>query len=369
MKGSIRIRNNKYSYYFKYKDEYGKWKSKEKSGFATKKEAESALRKAITAWEEMWIIEKSSKYTLGEYTEYWFENVAELKMRHKTLTLYRSVNKNHIAPHLSSVKLSDIKPDTLQRFFTDKQKTVGTSTVGAIRNVLNNVLVLAVKQKILNYNPMKSIELISTKQIIECRALNKEALELILKELEGTHWHVPFMIAIHTGVRRGEALGLVWEDIDFAKNTISINKQLQSVNTDLTLTHPKTEKSVREFQMTKILSDYLYALRLEQINTKIFYDKFYYKGEDFVCCHKDGYPIRPSILTCKARNLSKKINVNFCFHDLRHSHATMMLEADVNIKVLQERLGHSDIETTLNVYSHVTKRLEDQSLERFNAFF
>ena len=177
LKGSIRIRNEKYSYYFKYKDENGKWRTKEKGGFKTKKEAEKAMRKAITDFEENNFIEnvvKASDYTLSQYIDYWFENVGDLSLKYNTLLMYRKMHKLYIKGDLGELKLDKVTPNILQNFFTNLQKKYSKSTVNATRNLISNTLNLALKQGIIKRNSMKSIKLASSKKSKnEIRALNE----------------------------------------------------------------------------------------------------------------------------------------------------------------------------------------------------
>lgn len=367
MKGSVRIRNEKYSYYFKYKDTYGKWKTKEKGGFATKKEAESAMRKAIIEFEESNFVANKTKYTLEQYIDYWFENVGELKLRYKTLTLYQNVAKNHINPIIGHMILDRITPDILQQFYTKQDQNCKESVMNVINNVLRNTFNLAVKQTLLKTNPAKQIEYTVKKSKSKAKPIDKETLKLLFKRLENSKYFAPLTISFHTGMRRGEALGLVWDCVDFENNTITIKQQLQyQESKGLIIVDTKTGYSTRTIQMTEKLHDYLLELKANYEKNKAFYKEFYHSENDFVCCEENGKPIDPQALTHRFSDISKEMGIKVRFHDLRHTHATMLLIAGVNIKVVQERLGHSNIGITLDVYSHITKELEEASIDKFN---
>ena len=370
MKGGTRLRGEKYSYYFKYKDEFGKWRTKEKGGFDTKKAAESALRKAIVEFEESGQMIQNTNYTLEEYIDYWFKNVGELKLKYRSVESYAEVARNHIIPDLGFLKLDKLTPVLMQKFFTQKQKILSDSRINSIKNVLNNTLNLAVKQNIITQNPMKSIVLSSNVRTRkEIRALTLEDINLLESELIGTKYYTPFLLALYTGARRNEALGLTWDNVNFASNTISIKQQLQMQNKSLVLVEPKTRTSNRVLQMPQKLREALVEIKELQKQHRDYYGQHYLDEPDFVCCEEDGSPIPPTSITLKMNHLQRKLGVNFKFHDLRHTHAAMMLEANVNIKVLQERLGHSKIGTTLDVYGHVTKKLEDEAIKKFDNFF
>ena len=142
------------------------------------------------------------------------------------------------------------------------------------------------------------------------------------------------------------------KDIDFENNTLTINKALSKLNrSKLVLSEPKTASSNRTILMTRVLVDKLKEYKFIQENLKQQYGDYYYTKHDFVCCREDGRPINPDTLSTVIGRFSKEFGVNIKFHAVRHTHATNLLESDVNIKVIQSRLGHSNISTTLDIYS------------------
>lgn len=365
MKGGTRQRGEKWSYYFKYQDELGKWKTKEKGGFKSNKEANSALRKAIIEFEELGSIAQNQNYTLSEYIEYWYKNVAELELRYKTLKLYRCFIDNHLSPSLGHLQIKNATSVILQNFFSEKQKVLSKSSVNTMKNVLNGAFELAIKQKIILSNPLKNVHLKTTHRGDNVGFLTTDQLRLIENELIGKKYHLPFLIALHTGMRRGEILGLTWESVDLNTGKISIDKQLQKQDGEFKLVPLKTHSSVRAIKMTEYLKQELLINQAKQAKFKTILDKAYYDGPDFICCYDDGRPLIPDTLSATMFHTSKKTGIDFSFHDLRHTHATLLAEADVNVKLIQSRLGHGDITITLRTYSHVTKKLEEDSVIKF----
>ena len=371
MKGGVRERaKGKYSYYFKYKDEYGKWKTKEKGGFTSKKEAQSALRKAITEFEEEGFVANKTTYTLNQFIEYWFENVASIKLKPSTQRAYRSIINNHIINDIGHLKLDAVTPAILQKFFSEKTREHSDAIIVGIKKILNPTFKFALKQKLIKYNPMMSIEgIASSVKSPKKQFLSFEEIENTLKSISNTPYYLPARIAVNTGLRRGEILGLTWNDIDFDSQIIDVNKQLIYTHEGLILSATKTKTSNRKIRITATFAEELKIAKKEFYERKEYYAGNFYQECDFVCCHKDGAPLHPCAMTTFFNRTAKKLNIDFTFHGLRHAHASFLLEADVNIKVIQERLGHSGIQTTLDVYSHISESLESESITKLENYF
>lgn len=204
----------------------------------------------------------------------------------------------------------------------------------------------------------------------DLKVIPENELIEIEKAVQNTRYYIPYIIALHTGARRGEVLGLTWEDVDFENNRMSINKALQyQKNVGLVLVGTKTKSSVRDFKMTNRLKQELQDQYLKFQTSKDYYGNLYHQDHNFICCNEDGTPINPTRFSTFFIHLFKRLGYNYSFHDLRHTHATMLHEAGANLKVIQERLGHSDIRTTMNIYSHMTTKLEDEAVDKFNKKF
>ena len=297
MKGSVRKRGEKWSYYFTIGIVDGKRKIKEKGGFRTKKEAQTALREALTLFETEHFITKETTYTLSEFIEYWFDTVATTYLKYETLTLYRNVYKNHIVNEIGYVKINKITAIMLQDYFLKKQEQFNCNsnvgTVKVIKNILNNVYKLALKQNIIKINPMTQVEFKNKKETLkkDLKVIPENELKEIKKAIQNTRYYIPYIIALHTGARRGEILGLTWEDVDFENNRISINKALQyQKNVGLVLVGTKTKSSIRNFKMTNRLTQELKSHYLNFQTSKEYYGSLYHQEYNFICCNEDGTP-------------------------------------------------------------------------------
>ncbi|MDE5978260.1 MAG: site-specific integrase, partial [Turicibacter sp.] len=300
----------------------------------------------------------------------WYEDVASLNLSYNTLRSYKSIIKNHIQGEIGHLKLTSITPILMQKFLVDKSKYCGNTTLLHTKIILKSVLDFAVKQKLIKQNPINLIEGVGKrKKRIKDTFLTKEDITHILSEIKDTDYYLPALIAINTGMRRGEVLGLTWDDIDLDNHIIDVNKQLLTTRDGLIFSDLKTAKSKRRFLITHSFAETLKQFKCSQIKRKDDYEQHYYTEFDFVCCRKDGRPINPDCITTFFTNKSKNLDLPFSFHDFRHAHASLLLEADVNVKVIQERLGHSQISTTLDVYSHITHKLERDSITKFEKVF
>lgn len=370
MKGSVRKRGEKWSYYFTYKQD-GKYKKKEKGGFATKREAEAALREALHLYDKNNIVKQFNSYTLYDYIIYWLEGEATRVLKPKSIELYRAVTEQHIKYEIGYLKLTEINHISLYKFLTSKQESYSPSFIGSMKNVLNNAFNSAIRDGIIHFNPMNTIKLnakaYNTNRIQEKKALTKDEIDTLLEVAKGTRYYLPIVISLQMGLRRSEVLGLTWDNIDFKKKTLTVNKILTDSKDGLVLSSPKTESSVRIIKMTTDVIEVLKIYKAHQKEMKQIYGDYYYTEADFVYCRDNGTPISPNnSFTSSFRHFVKQhVPFSVRFHDLRHTHATLMLEAGVNPKTIQERLGHANINTTLNIYSHVTKEMEDDSVDKF----
>lgn len=313
--------------------------------------------------------------TLGEFLQSWLNTVVALPgMSPRTRVCYQQYIEYYIRPRLGQVRLSELAPSDIQSFYATllregrRRTTVNSSpglsatTVANIHRVLHTALAYAVKTDKLNKNPADVVT-VPKRSRTKQRILSSEQVALILQETENPRLRLLVLLGICCGVRRGEALGLRWCDVDLGRELLTVRQTLVDTGVELVMKEPKTEESVRVIKMPTVLTKALRTHRTVQNEQKQLLPT--YEDHDLVLCWEDGRPIHPHRLYRPLKNLLRRLGLDerTRIHDLRHSHATHLLEANVHPKVVAERLGHRDIETTLNIYSHALPHMQDTAAQ------
>ncbi|OAH59400.1 integrase [Domibacillus aminovorans] len=339
----------------------GKRKQKKKRGFDTKKEAEKALTVLLNELNQGLYIEPS-KQAYSDYIHFWL-NIKAHEMSIQTLKAYKSYLKNHIASSLGTLSLASLTPMHIQGFVGElRRKGLSEWTVKRIFNVVNASLNAAVKMELIQKNPASTIE--KPKVITKETAIwNISEVALFLKHSISSPYFIAYLLAITTGMRQGEILGLRWKDVDFENECLYIRQ---------TLTHDgkefkegaKSKASNRSVGLDTITLSTLKQHR-KQIATNKLKLGAAYIDNDLVVCSANGKPINPRNLLRSFYNLLEKSSLpKIRFHDLRHTHASLMLQQGENIKLISERLGHSSIKITLDTYSHVLPNMQQEASNR-----
>lgn len=369
MKGSVRKRGSTWSYYFDLGIVDGKRKRKEKGGFRTKAEAESALRNAMKEYEEQGQIFTASNIAFSDYLDYWIDNYVKINCKPTTLIYYQRSIKNHLKPYFKDKLLKQIGPAQIQEFLNSRMLNgLSKNSVSNFYGILSGSLKYAVYP--LGYikeNPMTYVTMPKFKE----KPKNSDDLKIITLEQfnkimqrfpEGSSFYIPLQIAFNTGLRRGEVCALQWDNIDLDNKTITVEHTLVSKGKGVyELGTPKTKSSYRTIKIGDTLVNILKKHRIWQKKNKLEYGQ-YYTDSNYVCTKENGQLVTIDTIKYISRIVNYELKINFNFHSLRHTHATMLLEAGANIKDIQKRLGHSKISTTLDTYSHVTKKMENETV-------
>lgn len=305
--------------------------------------------------------------SFSEYMGDWLSH-QKGRVRQKTWQAYESMFRCHAEPVLGDRSLSDLHPLLLQRLYASmlEQGSSG-GTVLNLHLVLTNALSQAVRWGYITSNPAAGAQPPRPRRR-ELRVLDQAGTEEVLAAAEGTRMEAPVAIALSTGMRRGEVLGLRWSDIDEEYSSAQIQRALQNTKTGLVYEAPKTHRSRRRVQLPAFLVPYLLRQQEDQETRREA------AGKDWEAANLvidlDGRPWNPdSFSPAWAAFLRKSGIAHVRFHDLRHAHATLMLSKGVHPKIVSERLGHASIGITLDTYSHVLPSMQQDAVDAFDELF
>ena len=200
----------------------------------------------------------------------------------------------------------------------------------------------------------------------EMKFLDEKESAAMLRAAEGTSLYMALMLALGTGMRRGEMLGLRWSDVDLDSAALTVNQTLQEAYGKIIFKEPKTTRSRRRITLPGVVVSALRVHRAEQAK-KTLARKPNWTDSEFVLAAPRGGPWRPSNFDTIWRRFKTKQGLVIRFHDLRHTHATQLLKAGVHPKVVSERLGHASIGITLDTYSHVMPGMQEEAAEKIDA--
>lgn len=355
-------------YRYKYYDNVGKRKEKKKSGFKTEKEAIKALLevKASTLRGETKSIENDNM-TVGEWLDIWFE-MNKRKWKPATATQRESFIRLQLKPYIGHVKLNKLDKLTYQRLFLDKvADKYKPSSIRSFHVIMRTAINAAIEEEILLRNKLSGAVLPTKREgISDNNFLSPDQLNVFLKTVEEnediTHSTL-FHLLAYTGMRKGEALGLQWSNIDFDNRTIEIIKHrgLHGIGST------KTKNSERTIKVDEIIISQLknYQKALKQIllkqGQKLTPSTFIFLSLS------SGEPLSPTGVNTNFNRMVAMAKLpKTTVHGLRHSHATILLNNGIPVKAIAERLGNTP-EMIHTVYGHVLKELEDKTVNVFST--
>lgn len=366
-------------------------KSKRKTVYGkTQKEVIEKLNK-IKYEVDRGMFNASKDITFEEWALTWLNDYKKNSLKEGTYTNYCINFKNHIFPHIGSVKLEELNPHHLQSLYNKllrngrinpskmNKKGLSPTTIKRIHVPISSCLKQAVRNGLINRNVATVVEL--PKEIKhEIEPLNREEIQKFLEFAKEDRLYIAFLLECGTGLRRGELAALKWSNIDLNNNTLQVRQNIvirYDINaskedrkaTRLEFDTPKTEKSKRTIPIPQSIIKELKRHKSRQAEEKLLVGK-YYNENDLLFCNIDGTPIHPANITTKFKNILKKAGLDDArFHDLRHSFATLLLEMNEHPKVVQELLGHSSITTTLDIYTHVSLDKKEEAIQKLNILF
>ena len=416
MQGGVRKRGATWSYYFDLGKVDGKRKRKEKGGFRTKKDAEAALAAAMNEYNHAGMVFEPSSITVSDYLDQWHELSCKLNLKYNTQIGYLRIIESHLKPKFGSYKLKSITPAVLQEYANSlKSSGYSKSHLVGILSVFSAALNYAVEpMRYIASNPMQYVKFPKVEKAPKERIILAldDWKKIIGRFPPGSRYHIPLMIGFYTGLRISEAFALTWDDIDFDSRSISVNKQVvkrnfgadvrkaiekkgkKEMRSSWYFTTTKTGASTRAVRFGETLYRALKREHTEQLKNELNYAEYYTihvlkneldeKGNEMqrivpvekclesalprvrmVCIAENGeYTSTDSFKYC-SRIIHKEPLLAFDYHSLRHTHATILIESGADVKDVQTRLGHSNIQTTLQTYVHDTEKMTERSVDLF----
>lgn len=373
---SFRKRGSTWQYRIKHKDPLTHEQIEvSKGGFKTKKEAQLAARQEELRLNSDLEI-NGGDVLLKHYLKDWLTEYKQGTVRKNTYILHERNVKTKILPYFKDIKLKDIKPLRYQKFINHlAEQGYSKRTIEIIHGTMFNALSTAVKPlKKLEENPCEGVTIPKIPKKKEKLAyINSDDISFFLKiaRQDNYLYYIFFKTLLETGMRKGEAAALQRKDIDLKNNYIHINKSLdfQVKEGEERFGETKTYDSERRIKISNSLAKELTAHMKYLNDNRIVFNEVYEHELDLVFCREDGKPLPKSTLFNALNRILKKSGLNkMPIHGLRHTHAVLLLESGATMKFVQERLGHKNITITSDVYSHISEKLENSSVDGYEEY-
>jgi len=323
-------------------------------------ECRIALTKAM-ADADRGLVYDDEGLTLSMYMTRWLEDSVKDSVKTHTYNSYEQITRIHIIPAIGGVKLKNLKPAHLQGLYRAKlDGGLSPRTVQYIHTTVHRALKIAVRWELIPRNVADAVQPPRI-QRKEMRCFNKDEAKKLLETAKGERYEAVYVLAVHSGLRKGEILGLSWDAVNFDKGTLQVRRTLaHDSNGNPVFSTPKTSKSRRTIHLSRTVLSALSRHRKRQNQERLR------AGTDWhdygiVFATEMGTPVHASHLHDRSwKPLLRHGGLpDIRFHDLRHTCATLLLGAGVHVKIVSELLGHASIAITLDTYSHVLPSMGD----------
>jgi integrase len=321
------------------------------------------IREAVSE-AERGILPSGENLTVAAFLHRWLAAV-QSGVGMRTHESYAYHVRLHLIPEIGKRKLRQLEPMDLQRLYaTLLSRGLSPKTVRNAHGVIRRALGQAVRWQLVPFNVALAADPPRAARP-EYATYDAAKVRRLWRSVEGTRWKPFLVLAIKTGLRQGELLGLKWADIDLAGGALQVRRQLQR---DKTFQPTKGQRS-RRLDLGQLELQVLAEHKVRQDERRRGWGDAW-EGQDLVFCTNRGRPLGWRDVYRDFRGILRKAGLEAIrFHDLRHTNATLLLEQGVHPKVVQERLGHSDIGVTLNTYSHVTPTMGQDAARRLDDLF
>jgi len=340
----------------------------------TKRDAQRALREILTSLDRGIYVEPTN-ITLGEWLGKWLNNYVSLHTTPRTQESYRYITTRHLIPALGTIPLARLAPQHLQDYYAKELSqgrcdgTGGLSARSVLyhHRILSEALSHAMRMGLIARNVATVVDPPKPRRITMNTLSQADISKFLEAAKDDPTFYVLFCTLLYTGLRRGELLALRWRNCDLDLSELHVVETAYKLsNGDYIIKEPKTIHSRRRVSLPPSLSLLLRQYRADQeVFSKALGRQI--TDDDFVFSKYDGSPLNPNHVTRTfGRIISESGLPHLRLHDLRHTHATLMLKAGIHPKIVSERLGHANINITLDTYSHVLPGLQEAAAQRFD---
>jgi len=313
---------------------------------------------------------------LEDWLKQWVKG-RKTALAYSTYRNYEMMIRNHLIPTLGKTKLKELSARQVQDLLNHKlehgkvngEGGLSASTVKYIYTTLHAALEQAVKERMIPNNICVAVEVPKKQAEHKLHTWNNKQVNKFLNHAKSFKFYEVFFLALNTGMRKGELLGLQWKDIDFNKNKIEVKRQLTRTDEGLIFKKVKTKSGNRTIPITDDVAKFLRSHKIKQSEHKLALGAGYYQN-DLIACNGIGNALDGRNLNREFKKVIKEAGLpEIRFHDLRHTFSTTYLQNGGNIKTLQQILGHSSITVTIDTYSHVTDEMLYEASKNISTMY
>jgi integrase len=379
MAGSVFKRGRTWSYVVDVQGGRSNRRQRAKGGFATKREAEHALRELQRELDTSTYV-PSTQETIGDFlVSAWLPAMKPPTLRGTTWVEYRRKIVSHVVPRLGTVPLQRLWPSHLNGMYAEllaEGRTDGTGglspkTVREVHAIVRKALGDAVRWGHVNRNVAESANPPSQRGAAAAgrrsmQPWTAQELRTFLEHDPEDPQYYAWVLAGTTGMRRSEVLGVRWSDVDLTEGRLAVRQRLASVDGRPELSEPKSNRSARLIDLDERTVAVLRSRRATQAEHRLTCGAAWH-DLDLVVSREDGLWLHPDWFSeLFRRRIARAALRPIRLHDLRHTHATLLLQADVNVKIVSERLGHHSVAFTLDTYAHVMPGMQAAAVRQLS---
>ena len=343
-----------------------------------RKDVAAAMTKLINELDEGNYTEDTNM-TLQNWIHSWLYNYQKPNIKPSTFERYEGLYRNYIkGTSLGKRKVSDLKTINYQKFFNELKKNKSMSTISKLKQMVSTSLNHGVSIGFVKFNYCRGVKLGQDTTETKINALSLKDQVKVFKHLKNHKYELPIKFSFGTGMRIGELLALKWNDLDKKNHLVSISRNIKKTyvfddneNKELKrlIQTPKTKSSIRTIPYPEELDILLNKWEKEQKEIRLAMGKEYIY-EDYIFADKNGKPINEKVLPRAFKKILKDLKIDeIKYHDIRHTYATRLFEKGIAAKTVQVLLGHSDISTTLNTYTHVLQETKENAIDSISFLF